>query len=238
MARLPIPCLTLVTDRTLLPDGLLLPRVAQAVAGDVDAIQLREKDLPTASLMPLAQELRRVTRGRALLLINSRVDVALACDADGVQLAEDAMPLSEARQVAGRGKRGEILLGRSVHSVEGAMAAEAQGADFLLVGTIFPSRSHPEGEAAGPGLLVQVGRAVSIPFFGIGGITPENIAQVMEAGAHGAAVIEAILGAPDPAQAAADLRAAMLAAWAWHHPEPTPVHPETVGGQRPAEQRP
>ena len=213
MAQLPIPCLTLVTDRTLLPDGRLLPRVAQAVAGGVDAVQLREKELPAASLLPLAQKLRQVTRRQALLLINSRVDVALACDADGVQLAEDAMPLPKARRMAGPQT---LLLGRSVHSVEGAVAAEAQGADFLLVGTIFPSRSHLQGEAVGPALLEKVGRAVSIPFFGIGGITSENIAQVMEVGAHGAAVIEAILGVPDPARAATELRQAMLQAWVVH----------------------
>ncbi len=203
---LPVPCLALVTDRRLCPPGSLADRVERAVAGGVDLVQLREKDLPAGELMELARELRRATRGRALLLVNDRVDVALACEADGVQLGEAGVPANVARKLMGP----ELLIGRSVHSEAGARQAEADGADFLVVGTIFPSRTHAQGGAAGVGLVGRVREAARVPVLGIGGITAENISQVMEAGAHGAAVISAILGSADPRQAAADLKEAML----------------------------
>jgi thiamine-phosphate pyrophosphorylase len=206
---LPIPCLALVTDRRLCPAGSLVARVKQAVAGGVDLVQLREKDLPARELLDLAQQLREITRGKALFVVNDRVDVALACAADGVQLGEEGLPAPVARRLLGEG----LLVGRSVHSVAGATQAEAQGADFLLAGTVFPSLSHPQGRPAGAGLLRQVRGAVRIPLLGIGGVTAANVGQVMAAGAQGAAVIQAILSAQDPALAAAELRAAMLQAW-------------------------
>ena len=132
---LPVPCLALVTDRRLCPPGSLADRVERAIAGGVDLVQLREKDLPAGELMALARELRRVTRGRALLLVNDRVDVALACEADGVQLGEAGVPANVARKLMGP----ELLIGRSVHGEAGARQAEADGADFLVVGTIFPA---------------------------------------------------------------------------------------------------
>jgi thiamine-phosphate pyrophosphorylase len=207
VADLPIPCLTLVTDLTLLPKHLLVQQVSKAVAAGVDIVQLREKNMPDTSLFPLAQELRKITRGQALLLINNSVDLALECEADGVQLGWDAMPLREVRKIAGR--RNNFLLGRSIHSTSEAIAAQKDGADFLLVGTIFHSRSHPEEEPAGVRLLTQVDQVTNLPFFAIGGILPGNVPQVMRAGAKGIAVIEAILGATDPVLAVTKLRHAM-----------------------------
>ena len=202
---LPVPCLTLVTDRRLCPPGSLAERVERAIAGGVDLVQLREKDLPAGQLMELARELRSATRGRALLLVNDRVDVALACGADGVQLGEEGLPANAARTLMGPG----LLIGRSVHSEAGARQAEADGADFLVVGTIFPSRTHAQGRAVGVGLVGRVREAACVPVLGIGGITAENISQVMEAGAQGAAVISAILRSVDARRAAADLKQAM-----------------------------
>ena len=210
MPELPQPCLALVTDRSLCPPGNSLPdQVARAVDGGVDLVQLREKDLSGGALLALAQEVREAIGDRALLLVNDRLDVALACEADGVQLGEEGLPLEVARGLGGP----DLLLGRSVHSVAGAVEAEADGADFLVVGSIFPSASHPEAQPAGLGLLEQVHRAVGIPYLAIGGITVERVAEVMQAGASGVAVIRAIQGAQEPAKAAEGLRRAMLAAW-------------------------
>ena len=136
---LPDPCLCLVTDRHVGDESTLVERVAEAVAGGVDLVQLREKDLHGAQLLDLAQRVRRAIGDRALLVINERIDVATALPADGAQLGEDAIPVPAARRILGS----DMLIGRSVHSVEGAKQALQDGADFLVVGTMFPSRSPP-----------------------------------------------------------------------------------------------
>ena len=131
-----------VTDRALCrgADGLVAA-VEAAVSGGADAVQLREKDLAEAELLPLARRLRAVTEGRALLIVNGPLEVALAAGADGVHLPEDApMPL--------RPRRG-FLVGRSVHSAEAARRAEAEGADYLVAGPVYETRSHPGVEPAG-----------------------------------------------------------------------------------------
>ena len=207
MPRLPEPCLALVTDRHLcLPGHTLAVAASAACDGGIDVVQVREKDLPGGALLTLVQELREATRGRALLIVNERADVALVCEADGVQLGEDALPVEEARRLLGS----DALIGRSVHSVAGAVEAEAAGADFLLVGPIFATPSHPESAGAGTALLEQVRRAVAVPFLAIGGVDASNIEEVARAGASGAAVVRAVITAPDPAQAVAELRAAFL----------------------------
>ena len=186
----------------------MVTKVAQAVAGGVNLVQLREKDLPGRSLLKLASELRAVIGPSTLLLINERVDVAAAARADGVQLGEEALPTKEARQMLGP----EALIGRSVHSEQGARMAEAEGADFLLVGTMYATTSHPGHEPAGPELIRRIAASCSLPLMGIGGINEANLGPVLEAGAQGVAVISSILAASDPEQAARGLRQAMLAA--------------------------
>ncbi len=176
-----------------------------AVQGGVDMVQLRKKDLPGRALLEVGQRLKQAIDGRALLIINERVDVAQACDADGVQLGEDGLPVPVVRRLLGAGK----LIGRSVHSVEAAMQAESEGADFLVVGTIFTTGSHPGAKPAGVELLGEVAQQVTVPFLGIGGITSDNVPEVMRAGASGAALISAILSAPDPRGAAAHIKRQM-----------------------------
>lgn len=166
-------------------------------------VQLREKDLSAAPLLDLARRLREVTAGKALLIVNDRIDVTLLCDADGAQLGEDGLDVAAARKLLGPDK----LIGRSVHSVQGAIAAEREGADYLVLGTIFPTASHPGAEAGGLDLVRHVANAVRIPVLGIGGITVDNAASVMAAGASGIAVITAITLADDPTGAARELAA-------------------------------
>ncbi len=208
---IPAPCLCLVTDRRLCSGdfGELERRVEAAVKGGVGLVHLREKDLPAGRLLEVAERLRAATKGAALLFVNDRVDAAMACGADGVQLGEEGMPAGAARAVAGEG----LLIGRSVHDVEGAIAAEAQGADFLLVGTVFPTGSHAGVEPEGLQLLSRVAGRTALPFAGIGGIKAANVGAIIGAGASGAAVISAILGAADPERAARELKEAMEAEW-------------------------
>ena len=218
--RLPVPCLALVTDLRLCRDvDDLVDRVARAVEGGVDLVQLREKELPGGPLLRLAERLRRITAGSAVLFVNDRVDVALTCGADGVQLGEVGIPVAAAR----RASRDSLLIGRSVHSVEGARTAEQAGADLLVAGAVFATGSHPAAEPAGPQMLSRIAAKTGVPFLGIGGIDTENIGQVIDAGAAGAAVISAILAADDPERASRELKEALGLAWRGRRtgPEPT-----------------
>jgi thiamine-phosphate pyrophosphorylase len=181
----------------------LVAAVGLAIKGGVNVVQLREKELPAADLLALAGELRTVCGSRALLIVNDRVDVALAAGADGVQLGEKSIPVEAARSVA----RDRLLIGRSVHSVEGAR--EAASADFLVLGTIYPSATHPGSPVGGLPLVRDVVRATDAEVVGIGGITAANAGDVLTAGATGVAVVGAILGAPDPFWAAVELRRAI-----------------------------
>lgn len=207
--RIPQPCLCLVTDRSVGDERTLVPRVVEAVAGGVDLVQVREKDLPGGRLLELVQSLQEAIGGSALLMINERVDVAIACGAAGVQLGEEALPVAAARRILGLGP----LIGRSVHSVEGASRAVAQGADFLIAGMMYASASHPGIPPAGPALVRKIAQDCQVPVLGIGGLKASNLAEVLRAGATGVAVISSILGASRPREAAQELKQAMLAAW-------------------------
>ena len=164
-------------------------------------VQVREKSLSTGELYELAAKLRLVTQGKALLIINDRVDVALAVDADGVHLPSDSLPACVVKKLGG----GRLLVGRSVHSVEEAVAAEDEGVDYLIVGTIYGTDSHPGRPPSGPGLIEEVKARVRTHVYAIGGINASNVEEVMRAGADGVAVIRSILGAPDPGIAAREL---------------------------------
>ncbi len=164
--------------------------------------------MPARELYEEARLLRSQVAGKALLIINDRVDVALAVGADGVQLTGHSLPTPAARSLVGE----HMLLGRSVHSA-GEVAEAAAEADFAIIGTIFQTASHPG--VAGAGLeLVRAARATTdLPLIAIGGITAANAGPVMQAGADGVAVITAILGADNPEVAARQLRQAVDAGW-------------------------
>lgn len=204
-SALPHPIVALVTDRNLAggPDALV-DAVARAVDNGVNLVQMREKDLPDAVQLELAQRLREVTNGKALLFINDSVSIAEASGADGVHLGENSRSITSARARAAR----PLLIGRSVHGVDAAREAAAQGADLLVVGTVYDSPTHPGQPPAGVGLIGWCAQP-GVPVLGIGGITAQNAGAVMQAGASGVAVISAILGAPNPADAATQLAAAI-----------------------------
>ncbi len=200
-SALPRPIVALVTDRNLAggPDALL-NAVAQAVDNGVNLVQMREKDLPDAMQLALAQRLREVTNGKALLFVNDSVSIAEASGADGVQLTENSRSIASARARMAR----PLLIGRSVHGVDAAREAASQGADLLVVGTVYDSPTHPDQPPAGVGLIGWCAQP-GVPVIGIGGITAENAGAVMQAGASGVAVISAVLGLADPGEAASRL---------------------------------
>ncbi len=159
----------------------------------------------TADVIDAGARVRDAIGDRALLTINSDVDAAIALEADILHLAECAGTMVDARARVG----GRMLTSRAVHGIEAAIAAEREGADFVLLGTVFASMSHPGGETIGIEGVRAVCDAVRVPVIVIGGITAENAASVMRAGAAGVAVISAIFDAEYPRQAAAALCDAM-----------------------------
>ncbi len=203
------PILCLVTDRRRCGGRSLEEVVDAAVSGGVDIVQLREKDMPAGPLLDLGLRIRGITASRAGLFVNDRMDVALACDADGVQLGEDSIPVEAARDLVG----GDLLIGRSVHGVDSAIDAGRAGADLLVFGAVFATATHPGRSPSGVGPLAELSRHNTAPVLGIGGITPDNVGQVVEAGASGAAVITAITESPDPQEAARALKQVMTDVW-------------------------
>jgi len=196
----------LVTDRKLAGgvDGLV-DAVTEAVAGGVNAVQLRENDLPAEELLPLARRLRAVTRERAALIVNGPLEVALAAEADGVHLPE-AAPAAEMPPRP-------FLVGRSVHSREAAARAWAECSDYLIAGPVFETPSHPGASPARVDLIEAIACAVAIPVLAVGGITAVRVQDVLRAGASGIAVISAILGSDSAGDAARELRKALEEAW-------------------------
>ncbi len=195
--------LYVVTDRSLTKGRSLEVIVDAALAGGAKAIQLREKNLSTRDLYGLVERLLPLVHGRgACLLINDRVDLALALPIDGVHLSRTSLPPAETRALLGPAR----LIGVSCHSPEEAIEAEREGADFIVLGPLFPTPSKVAyGPPIGLARLKDVRRRVRLPILGIGGITSSNTASVMAAGADGAAVISAIMTADDPADAVAAL---------------------------------
>ncbi len=223
MPTLPRPTIMLVTDRHAVPPGTLPDAVAKAVAGGVNVVQLRDKDLPVGDLLALGQQVKAAIAGRALFLVNDRVDVALALEADGVHLPQDGVSVAVARHILGAGK----LVGRSVHSEETARTAASEGADYLILGPIWETTSHPGFTPPGLDLLAhlftgiplldergpmtpdriaaEIREVSPVPVIGIGGVTAVNADELMRVGAAGVAVITSILKQPDITVAAQDL---------------------------------
>ena len=189
MSRL--PRLMLVTQRDRMRPDFMVALEA-ALRGGARLVQLREKDLPDAELLPLAMHARSLCGALgAKLLINSRVDVARLVNADGVHLPEGGA-VREVKNALRKNVFGEeALCGVSVHTLEAARRAAEQGADYLIFGSIFPTPSHPGVWPAGLNMLREVCAAVPIPVFAIGGITAQNAQECLAAGAHGVAVIGA-----------------------------------------------
>jgi len=176
-----------------------------ALEGGATIIQLREKELDSRSLLDIAVQLRHLTRARgAAFIVNDRLDIALAADADGVHFGQTDLPVAIARRLMGPG----AVIGASAGAVSEAEEAQAAGASYLGVGPVFATPSKPDaGDAIGVSLLAQIRRAVRLPLLAIGGITCQNVAEVIAAGADGIAVIAAVAEAPDMGEAAAGLRA-------------------------------
>jgi len=199
--------LYLVTDRRTACGRDLEDVVREGIEGGVTMVQLREKGASARDFLERAMALRAVTsRFGAPLIINDRVDIALACRADGVHLGQDDMKCRQAREIVGSRR----IVGVSVSTVEEALKAEANGADYLGVSPVYNTPTKTDTPpATGLDGLSRIRRAVQLPLVAIGGITVANAAAVIRAGADGVAVVSAIVASPEPRAAARALRLAI-----------------------------
>jgi thiamine-phosphate pyrophosphorylase len=199
----PLPRLHLITDDRVLRNSRF-PETASAILatyGPAVALHLRGHGLTGAELYHLAETLAPpATAAGALLLVNDRVDMALAVGAGGVQLGRRSLPLPAAQRLLGPGR----WLGYSAHGALEVIQAEADGADFVVFGTIFPSATPPGEPTAGVEGLREIAHITSLPLIGIGGMTPARVAAVRGAGAYGVAVLGGIWHGPNPETAAGE----------------------------------
>ena len=164
------------------------------IDGGADAIQLREKTISDSEFVSLAGEVRDITtKGESLLIINDRVHVAREIDADGVHLGQQDMSALEARGIIGD----EKIIGVSTHSVIQARQAQKDGADYIAIGPIYPTKTKDYEPSIGIEIIREISRTVDIPFIAIGAITLENLDEVLNAGASRIAVCSAIIGSKD-----------------------------------------
>lgn len=176
------------------PGEPLSRALAEALAGGCRIVQYRDKQASPSTLLSRARPFARACReAGAIFIVNDRLDVAILSDSDGCHLGQDDLPLAEARRISPRG----FLLGVSTHDVVEARRAQAEGADYIGVGAVFPTMS--KGDAAEPRglrLVAEVAAAVTIPAIAIAGITRDNVREVIRAGASGFAVISDLFGGP------------------------------------------
>jgi thiamine-phosphate pyrophosphorylase len=197
----------LVTDRPLCLGRDLLDIVRQAVQGGVSIVQLREKNVSTREFVELGRSVVSLTRKAGIpLLINDRIDVAQAVNADGVHIGQKDMDYADARRILGYDR----IIGLSIDTWEQLQDATALDVDYLGIGPVFPTTTKTDtSDVLGIAGIRKARQQSPHTFVGIGGVTPDNAAQIIAAGAHGIAVVSAICSAPRPGEAAAALRQAV-----------------------------
>ncbi|HEY3268120.1 MAG TPA: thiamine phosphate synthase [Armatimonadota bacterium] len=174
--------------------------IAQAaLEGGARTIQLRDKLASTWQMVAWAEKMRRLCEQyRALFIINDRLDVAMAAGAWGVHLGTEDMPIPHARRILGR----EAVIGASVANVFEARAAQAAGASYVAVGSIYPTDTKPDaGPPIGPSIISEIQASVTIPVIAIGGINLDNLEECRKAGASSVGVVSAVTAAQDMVQA-------------------------------------
>ena len=192
-----------ITDSTTYSEEEFLYRVEQALMGGITLLQLREKDKSTREYMDLAEKVHTLTKKYNVpLIIDDRVDVALAIDAEGVHVGQSDMPVSIARKLMGDDK----IVGATTKTVEQAVEAYAQGADYLGVGAIYPTTTKVKTVLTSTETLGNICSAVPIPVNAIGGLNKDNIDVLKGIPIAGICVVSAIMKADDPKQAAIQLK--------------------------------
>ncbi|MDO8729857.1 MAG: thiamine phosphate synthase [Candidatus Omnitrophota bacterium] len=195
--------LYVIVDRFALGGRDPVEVAAAAARGGADVIQWRDKQAPDGEFLETARRLREQTRRQGVLfIVNDRVAAALGSQADGVHVGHEDLSVPEVRARVGD----SMLIGRSTHSLEEALEAQRQGADYIGVGPVFATPTKPGYPPVGLKLVAQVRGKIRIPWVAIGGIDLENAGLVSSAGAACVAVVRAVAAAPDPEAAARSLK--------------------------------
>ncbi len=192
-----------ITDRSWLDGETLADEVEKALRGGATIVQLREKGLDHDALLQEAIEIGALCRRYSVpFIINDDVQIALECGADGVHVGQEDMAAAEARRLLGPDR----IVGVTCKTVEQAIEAERQGADYLGSGAMFPSLAKPGATGISFDTLRAICAAVETPVVAIGGITHENVDKLRDTGIAGVCVVGAIFAQPDPEQAARALK--------------------------------
>ncbi len=200
--------LYLVTDRHCLRGRDFYEAVEEALRAGVTLLQLREKELGMEELLAEGKKVKTLCRKYQVpFLVDDNVEAAKILGADGVHLGQEDEAIQKARAVLGQ----EAIIGISAHNLEEALEAQAQGADYLGVGALYPTGSKKDASVLPPGRFREIIQAVQIPVVGIGGIQEAQLDQVMDQGAAGCAMISAILGAEDITAAVVRMKARLQA---------------------------
>jgi thiamine-phosphate pyrophosphorylase len=196
---------SITSDRT---DLSLEDQVEQACQGGADAVQFRDKSASAKKIIDIAQRLRDICKKfKVLFILNDRPDLANFVGADGVHLGQDDAPVELARQIMGPGK----IVGCSVHSLGQAAAAQEAGADYIAVGPIYSTPNKTGEKPSGVDIIRMIKKRVRVPVIAIGGIGPDNISEVLSAGADGIACIGSVCGAKDVRAGAKSMKEKMIA---------------------------
>ena len=183
-----------VTDRTWMGKQSLYEQVESALKGGVTCVQLREKEQKEADFLKEAIEISSLCKQYGVLfLVNDNVDVAIQCQADGIHVGQEDMLITQVRQKVGN----DMVIGVSVHSVEEALIAVEQGADYLGVGAMFSTSTKTDVDVLPKEVLHDICTAVDVPVVAIGGIGKTNISQLAGTGVDGVALVSAIFAAND-----------------------------------------
>lgn len=191
-----------VTDRSWLGEQTLAQQVEATLQGGTTMLQLREKELNQTDFLQEAREIQALCQQYQVpFIVNDDIDVAIACNADGVHVGQHDLAADEVRKKIGADK----ILGVSAQTVDQAILAEQQGADYLGVGAVFSTSTKQDADAVSFETLQQICQAVSIPVVAIGGISKDNLSQLTGSGIAGIAVVSAIFAQPDIKQATQEL---------------------------------
>ncbi|CAN7502338.1 thiamine phosphate synthase [Peribacillus frigoritolerans] len=186
--------LYLVTEESIAIEELT-KIIAESVSGGVSIVQLREKNNSSLSFYKKASALKQLLNELSIpLIINDRVDIALAVGADGIHIGQDDLPLPVVKKVVPE----DMIVGVSVSTLEEALEAERNGADYIGVGSVFPTKTKQDATLMALEDLGEICRSVSIPAVAIGGITADNMSALSDSGLSGTAVVSAIMNADNP----------------------------------------
>lgn len=183
--------------------GNILEIAHKIISAGVDILQFRAKSYSDRNILKKGRAIKELAqKSRVLFVLNDRVDLAAALDADGVHLGQQDLPLKDARKILGINK----IIGLSTHSVEEAIEAERQGADYIAIGPIFPTTTKPDSTPLKTEIIAKIKDKVKTPFVAVGGINLNNLEQVLTSGAQRVAVCRAIIEAKDVFSATKEFR--------------------------------